>query len=223
MQKIWIKYKRIILICITVIALLGVIFLYNNQSKIVNVKYGDMVNIAHWESVNTTKSSFVNGAWYNQKNSKMIIKLSENYYQYCNVPSNIWKEFKSADSFGSYYNTNIKDSYNCKEKNTSTESKNDFVFDHTIPLALGGSDFSATSIATFKEEIKKMPNYNESYLNCFYEAIKEEPKILTSVSYIRQSDGSWMNEEGNYPSIDLENSIEIQVTDLFKNCINSIN
>lgn len=187
-------------------------------NKVVNIKYGDSINISQWEALDTSKSSFVEGAWYDKNSSQTVIKLNGSYYKYCNFPTNIWKNFKSSESFGNYYNSNIKGNYICSEK--TTIKNDDYVFDHTIPLSLGGGDFSSTSIDNFKKEIENLPGYNESYLTCMYDAVKEESKILTEAKYKRESDGSWIDNDGNYPSPNLEMKIEVTVTESFKSCIN---
>lgn len=62
-----------------------------------------------------TSSSFVNGLWYDQSNQYMIILLNSTYYHYCRLPLSEWRSFKSADSFGTYYNQRIKGNYDCRQ------------------------------------------------------------------------------------------------------------
>ena len=62
----------------------------------------------------TTGSSFVDGAWYDRANAYMIIKLDSRYYHYCDLPEEVWASFGRADSFGSFYNTQIKGRYDCR-------------------------------------------------------------------------------------------------------------
>ncbi len=213
------KTKQKGFLLVAVVLFVSVFLSGCGPNKVVDIKYGDTVDISRWESLDTSKSSFIEGAWYDKNNFQAVIKLNGSNYKYCNFPANIWKDFKSSESFGSYYNSKIKGNYACSEK-TAIKSNDDFVFDHIIPLSLGGGDFSATSIANFKNEIEDLPGYNESYLTCMYDAVKEETKILTGARYKRQSDGSWIDIDGNYPSSNLEMEIEIKVTDSFKSCIN---
>ena len=66
------------------------------------------------ESVNTSKSSWVRGADYYSCDSKrgfLIIKTDGSEYIHQNVPIEIWREFKTASSFGSYYSNNIRGRY----------------------------------------------------------------------------------------------------------------
>jgi len=87
------------------------------KSIYVKVKYReDPVDIGHpmFEYLDTSKSSFVRGAWYDKDNCYMVIKLKETYYQYCGMPSEIWTIFKKTDSFGTFYNTYIKGYYDCR-------------------------------------------------------------------------------------------------------------
>lgn len=84
----------------------------------VDVKYRETkVNIAapDFEYLNTDASSFVRGAWYDQRNQYMVINLSGVYYHYCGMPKSIWNDFKQAESFGSHYNQYIKNRYDCRQ------------------------------------------------------------------------------------------------------------
>ena len=209
--------KKVLLIAVVVYASY---FLSGcGSKKIVEIKYGDAVDISGWETLDTSKSSFIEGAWYDNDSLQAVIRLNGSNYKYCDFPVYIWNNFKSSESYGSYYNSKIKGNYLCNE-DTAINSDDGFVFDHIIPLSLGGGDFSATSISNFKSEVEELPCYNESYLSCMYEAVKEETKMLTEAGYERQSDGSWVDSSGDYPSPELEMDIEIEVTKLFKSCIN---
>ena len=89
----------------------------SQTEKFVTVKYReDPVNIANsaFEYLNTSKSSFVRGAWYDEENTYMVIKLQSTYYHYCGLPPITWTQFKYADSFGTTYNQKIKDRYDCR-------------------------------------------------------------------------------------------------------------
>jgi len=83
----------------------------------VYVKYRDgLVDIANprFEYLDTSKSSWVRGAWYDDDNQYMIINLSGTNYHYCGIPASIWNSFKLTDSFGSFYNSHIKGRYDCR-------------------------------------------------------------------------------------------------------------
>ncbi|MBT4455836.1 KTSC domain-containing protein [Candidatus Peregrinibacteria bacterium] len=84
---------------------------------VVSVKYrDDAVDVGHprFEYLNTSGSSFVRGAWYDDDNQYMVIKLNSTYYHYCGMPSVTWTTFKNANSFGTTYNSAIKGSYDCR-------------------------------------------------------------------------------------------------------------
>lgn len=86
-------------------------------SDYVYVKYrAGRVDIAHprWEYLNTNRSSWVRGAWYDKNNQYMIINLKGTYYHYCSMPQSSWRSFKNASSFGSHYNAYIKGKYDCR-------------------------------------------------------------------------------------------------------------
>lgn len=66
------------------------------------------------ESVNTSKSSWIRGASYYSCDSQkgfLIIKTDNGEYVHQNVPVEVWRSFKNASSFGSYYNNFIKGNY----------------------------------------------------------------------------------------------------------------
>jgi len=86
-------------------------------SNYVDVKYREEpVDIAdqEFEELDTSKSSFIRGAWYDEDNDYMIINLDGTYYQYCGMLNRTWASFKTADSFGSHYNKYIKGEYDCR-------------------------------------------------------------------------------------------------------------
>lgn len=84
----------------------------------VDIKYrDDDVDIADkkFEALDTSKSSFVRGAWYDDGNDYMVINLNGVYYHYCGMPDSTWLNFKKADSFGGHYKKYIKGNYDCRE------------------------------------------------------------------------------------------------------------
>lgn len=63
------------------------------------------------ESVNTSKSSWIRGAYYYSCDKKFgffIIKTDKQNYIHKDLPISVWNGFKNANSFGSYYDRNIK-------------------------------------------------------------------------------------------------------------------
>jgi hypothetical protein len=66
------------------------------------------------ETVNTSKSSWVRGASYYSCDGAtgfFILKTDNQDYLYSGVPAEIWQGFKNAESFGNFYNHNIKHRY----------------------------------------------------------------------------------------------------------------
>ena len=71
------------------------------------------------DEVNTSKSSWIRSAWYlscDGKKGFFCYTTDKKLYIHQNVPLDIWHEFKNADSFGRYYNYNIKGKYRLKLK-----------------------------------------------------------------------------------------------------------
>lgn len=82
---------------------------------LVTVKYkAEPVDIALFETTDTSKSSFIRGAWYDPESQYLILKMSGVHYQYCGVPPAVWTDFKAAKSLGTYFNTKIKGKWGCK-------------------------------------------------------------------------------------------------------------
>ncbi len=66
------------------------------------------------ESVNTSKSSWIKDANYyscNNTSGFFVLKTAKKEYIFKSVPIAIWKKFKNADSFGKFYNSNIRNKY----------------------------------------------------------------------------------------------------------------
>lgn len=66
------------------------------------------------ENVNTSKSSWIRAVNYYSCDSKkgfLIIKTDQGEYIHQNLPIEVWREFKNASSFGSYYSDNIRGNY----------------------------------------------------------------------------------------------------------------
>jgi len=83
----------------------------------INVKYRTgVVDVGEtrFEYLDTSKSSFVRGAYYDIENNYMIVRLNSTYYHYCGLPSSVWDSFKRTSSFGTFYNSHIKGSYDCR-------------------------------------------------------------------------------------------------------------
>lgn len=71
------------------------------------------------DKVNTSKSSWVKGASFFSCDSEkgfFILKTNSEKYIHQNVPIELWQEFKSTNSFGSFYTKKIKGRYQLKIK-----------------------------------------------------------------------------------------------------------
>jgi hypothetical protein len=81
------------------------------------IKYRNTpVDVGHprFQYLDTTRSSFVTGAWYDSSNRYMVIGLRGTNYHYCQMPEKVWISFRAADSFGTYYNRFIMGRYDCR-------------------------------------------------------------------------------------------------------------
>ncbi|MDH7459825.1 KTSC domain-containing protein [Chitinophagaceae bacterium 26-R-25] len=76
-----------------------------------------MVTSSHFvftDSINTGKSSFIKAAHFyscDHHRGFFIIEMGKQKYIHQDMPIDIWRDFKAAESFGKYYNQNIKGNY----------------------------------------------------------------------------------------------------------------
>ena len=82
--------------------------------------YNEAINIIEsikftlTDNVNTSNSSWIRGASFyscDKNFGYFIIKTDKNKYIHKDLPTSVWNSFKKANSFGSYYNNNIKNRY----------------------------------------------------------------------------------------------------------------
>ena len=109
----WIYIGLAILIGGTILYVL----FFSPSSGYVKIKYrDDKVNISasNFEPLNKSDST-VKGAWYDGNNEYMVIKLNGTYYHYCGMPNSAWRDFSSASSLYSEYQSDIKGNFDCRE------------------------------------------------------------------------------------------------------------
>ena len=71
-------------------------------------------NFSFIDNVNTSRSTVIQGAKYfscDNRSGFLIIGVNNQRYIYQGVPINVWNNFKTASSFGSFYNSYIKNNY----------------------------------------------------------------------------------------------------------------
>ena len=76
-------------------------------------------NFSFIETDNTSRSSVIESADYYNCDSKtgyLIIEIRNTNYIYQNVPISVWNSFKSADSYGDFYNDYVKGNFNLEIK-----------------------------------------------------------------------------------------------------------
>ncbi len=81
------------------------------------VKYRDTlvdVGAPYFENLGRLDSTLVYDAWYDEKNSYMVINLSGTNYHYCGFGKSDWKSLETASSMGRWYRANIKGSFDCR-------------------------------------------------------------------------------------------------------------
>lgn len=66
------------------------------------------------DHVNTTRSSFIRGARYYSCDGEfgfLVIEINDRQYIHSRLPKKVWLSFKSAKSFGTFYNQAIRNRY----------------------------------------------------------------------------------------------------------------
>ena len=118
----------LLIICITTIFWCGNNSTYKNYNSqqittendahkpiYINIKYRDSLGDVYWfDSFDTSKSSFIEKAYYDKENQYLILNLNWTYYHWCDVPKYVRDDFKSSDSLWKYYNKYIKWEYDCR-------------------------------------------------------------------------------------------------------------
>ncbi len=98
-------------------------FANNHPEQYINVEYRDSnvnVNSGDFIYSDLNSSSFLGDAWYDTENGYLILEVSSKYYHYCDLWSVEWYGFTTADSHGTYYNSYIKDNYDCRNGTVPT-------------------------------------------------------------------------------------------------------
>jgi KTSC domain len=99
------------------------------------------------------QDSWIKSAHYyscNESDGYLIVKTDKGEYLYGGVPDSIWAQFKYADSYGTYYNYNIKGKY---------------IFELGNELPVSAMNVSLTdSITIFQKRLDEIvSNYNSGY------------------------------------------------------------
>ena len=108
-------YKRPLIAILFTVAIFTLSACSSNSVKTIKYREDSVnVNTPAFESLDTSKSSWVRGAQYDAKQEYLIIDLQGVNYSYCGVPSDVWDSFKEAESFGTEYNATIKGHFSCE-------------------------------------------------------------------------------------------------------------
>ncbi len=71
--------------------------------------------LKYFDTFDSSRSSFIEGAWYDKNGENLLLDLNGKNYWYCNLKVDTWNDFRRADSLGTYYNSYIKGGYKCDE------------------------------------------------------------------------------------------------------------
>ena len=92
------------------------------KHNIIDVKYAnEPVDLYWFDSFDTSRSSFIKEAYYDENNKYLIFNLTWTYYHWCDVPRYIWDEFKESDTIWWYFNKYIKGDYACRDLKAEEE------------------------------------------------------------------------------------------------------
>ncbi|MER9528819.1 KTSC domain-containing protein [Mesorhizobium sp. M0309] len=90
-------------------------------AETVDVKYRGPVDLAKFQCTGELDSSVVKRVCYNAEHSYMLIRLKQVWYHYCEIDQGTVSALLAAESKGSFYYSNIKDSgtggkFGCRDK-----------------------------------------------------------------------------------------------------------
>ena len=109
--------KRVISIVIVILVL--ILSGCGSATKVETTSQGTIINQTistdDYPMQNTPDSSCFSAIGYKGGNLVVTFRDSGASYIYFDVPRSIWNNLKSADSMGSYYNSNIKGQFNCEK------------------------------------------------------------------------------------------------------------
>ncbi len=90
---------------------------FSQAEQILHIKYRATfvdVDKPYFEYLDTSKSSWIEGAWYDKSKQYLIINLKGTNYHYCSLDEGTWRRFKGSSSFGSAYSASIKGNFDCR-------------------------------------------------------------------------------------------------------------
>lgn len=113
-------YRRLLIVCFLLVPLIGSSQTNcNTLPKIFN-SYSEAVSkvksaqFSHVDYVNTARSSVITSASYYSCDGEkgfLIVGINNRPYIHTGIPNNLWQDFKKARSFGSFYNSYIRNRY----------------------------------------------------------------------------------------------------------------
>ncbi len=80
----------------------------------IKVKYRGRVNLAPFECLSITRSSFIECVCYDAANTYMLINLKGAWYHYCEIDKGTVSALLGAESMGRFYNAEIKGRFDCR-------------------------------------------------------------------------------------------------------------
>ena len=100
-----------------IVLLLSLGYSATSSAESVYVKYHGVVPLNSFYC-EYTRSSFVNRICYQQQNKYVVVQLNGTYYPFCGVPFNAVKDWLNSYSKGSFYNSYIRGTFDCRVNNT---------------------------------------------------------------------------------------------------------
>lgn len=98
-------------------------FIFENTNVTVEYRDGkvDLANERFDSLIPPSKGETFNGAWYDEEQDYMIIRLGNKYYHYCGMPTDAWRNFNTSEVEGygtklyyMYYEQSIKGNFDCR-------------------------------------------------------------------------------------------------------------
>jgi|ERR1039458_7573548 hypothetical protein len=92
-------------------------------AETVIVKYRGPVELSHFDCQYVSRSSVVKRLCYDSHERYVVVNLTGTYYHYCEVPPTTVTAWKQAPSMGTFYNSEIKGRFDCRNSQVPAYDK----------------------------------------------------------------------------------------------------
>lgn len=84
------------------------------HAETVFVKYRGSLDLQPFDCEWITRSSLVKRLCYDPKHQYVVVNLNGTYYHYCAMPPGLVDAWRTADSMGRFFNSQVKGRFDCR-------------------------------------------------------------------------------------------------------------